>query len=62
MQSKAYAKAQGVPAWSQEDQSHIARWYSYYSADTCCEDEAIQKILLAIFIVLNLIVLHTTTV
>ena len=31
---------------------------------TCCEDEAIrsafQKILLAIFILLNLIVLHTT--
>ena len=65
MQSKAYAKAQGVPAtWSQEDQGYIARWYSYYNAETCCEDEAIRsvirKILLAIFILLNLIVLHTT--
>ena len=35
-----------------------------YSAETCCEDEAIRsairKILLAIFILLNFIVLHTT--
>ena len=65
MQSKAYAKAQGVPTtWSQEDQGYIARWYSYYSAETCCEDEAIRsairKILLAIFILLNVIVLHAT--
>ena len=65
MQRKAYAKAQGVPAtWSQEDHGYIARWYSYYSAETCCEDEAvssaIRKILLAIFILLNFIVLHTT--
>ena len=65
MQSKAYAKAQGIPTtWSQEDQGYIARWYSYYSAETCCEGEAIspaiRKILLAIFILLNLIVLHTT--
>ena len=63
MQSKAYAKAQGVPTtWSQEDQGYIARWYSYYSAETCCEDEAIRsairKILLAIFILLNVIALH----
>ena len=44
MQSKAYAKAQGVPAtWSQEDQGYIARWYSYYSAETCCNDEAIRS-------------------
>ena len=65
MQSKAYAKAQGVPTtWSQEDQGYIARWYSYYYAETCCEDEAIKsvirKILLTIFVLLNLIVLHTT--
>ena len=52
--------------WSQEDQGYIARWYSYYSHKTCCEDEAvssaIRKILLAIFILLNLIVycIHTT--
>ena len=65
MQSKAYAKAQGVPTtWSQEDQGYIARWYSYYCAEACCENEAvksvIRKILLTIFILLNLIVLHTT--
>ena len=65
MQSKAYAKAQGVPAtWSQEDHGYIASWYSYNSVKTCCEGEAIRsairKILLTIFILLNLIVLHTT--
>ena len=31
MQSKAYAKAQGVPTtWSQEDQGYIARWSQNY--------------------------------
>ena len=65
MQSKAYAKASGVPTtWSQEDQGYIARWYSYYSAETCCKNEdigtAVRKILLTIFILLNLIVLHAT--
>ena len=65
MQSKAYAKASGVPTtWSQEDQGYIARWYSYYCAETCCENKAIgtaiRKILLTIFILLNSIVLHAT--
>jgi len=62
-QSKAYAKAQGVPTtWSQEDQGYIARWYSYYIAEgyeTGSIRPAIRKLLLAIFILINLFVLHT---
>ena len=65
MQSKAYAKAQGIPTtWSQEDQGHIARWYSFYSAEPYYKSkqigEDIRKVLLAIFILLNLFILHTT--
>ena len=64
-QSEAYAKVQGVPTtWSQEDQGYIARWYSYYSAEPYFNSkeigENIRKALLIIFILLNLIVLHTT--
>ena len=62
-QSKAYAKAQGLPiTWSQEDQGYIARWYSYYTAEGY-ETESrstIRRVLLTIFILLNLSVLHTT--
>ena len=65
MQSKAYAKAQGVPTtWSQEDQGYIARWYSYYSAEAYYRSKRIgqyiRKVLLIIFILLNLFILHTT--
>ena len=65
MQSKAYAKAQGVPTtWNQEDQGYIARWYSYYCAEAYFRSkrigENIWKVLLAIFILLNLFILHTT--
>ena len=65
MQSEADAKAQGVPTtWSQEDQGYIARWYSYYSAEPYYKSkkngENIRKVLLAIFILLNLFILHTT--
>ena len=64
-QSKAYAKASGVPTtWSQEDQGYIARWYSYYSAEAYFKTknvgQNIRKVLLAIFILLNLFILHTT--
>ena len=60
------ARDQGVPAtWSQEDQGYIAKWYSKYSAETCCEDEAvssaIRKTLHAIFILLNLIAHYHNT-
>ena len=65
MQSKAYTKAQGIPTtWSQEDQGYIARWYNYYSAEAYFRSkrigENIRKVLLAIFILLNLFILHTT--
>ena len=65
MQSKAYAKAQGVPTtWSQEDQGYIARWYSYYCAEAYFKSKRIgqyiRKVLIAIFILLNLFILHTT--
>ena len=64
-QSKAYAKAQGVPTtWSQEDQGYIARWYRYFSAEPYFKSkeigENIQKVLFAIFILLSLFILHTT--
>jgi len=65
MQSKAYAKAQGVPTtWSQEDQGYIARWYSYYCAEAYYEDESvyghtIRKVLPINFTLLNLAVLYT---
>ena len=61
-QSKAYAKVQGLPTtWSQEDQGYIAKWYSYYTAEayeTGSIRPGIRKLLLAIFILLNLFVLH----
>ena len=65
MQCKAYAKAQGVPtSWSQEDQGYIARWYSYYSAQAYYRNkeigENIRKVLLIVFILLNLFILHIT--
>ena len=63
MQSKAYAKAQGVPTtWSKEDQGYIATWYSYYSAESYYgpQNLGIRKVLLTIFILLNLFILHTT--
>ena len=64
IQSKAYAKTQGVPTtWSRDDQGYIARWYSYYTAEGYETDEsrpAIRKVLLTIFILLNLSVLYTT--
>ena len=63
MQSKAYAKAQGVPTtWTQEDQGYIATWYSYYSAESYYEspNPGTRKVLLIIFILLNLFILHTT--
>ena len=65
MQSKAYAKAQGVPTtWSKEDQGYIARWYSYYSAESYYRSKEIgkniRKILLIAFILLNLFILHIT--
>ena len=64
MQSKAYAKAQGVPTtWSQEDQGHIARWYNYYSAESYYGSkeigENVRIILFIVFILLNLIILLT---
>ena len=64
IQSKAYAKAQGVPTtWSQEDQGYIARWYSYYRAEGYYDGEEsvhiIRKILLINFTLLNLLVLYT---
>ena len=64
MQSRAYAKAQrGIPTtWSQEDQGYIARWYSYYSAESYYKSkeigENIRKVLIIVFILLNLVVLH----
>ena len=62
-QGKAYAKAQGVPTtWSQEDQGYIARWYNFYTVkgyETERFRPAIRKLLLVIFILLNLFVLHT---
>ena len=65
MQSKAYAKAQGVPTtWSQEDQGYIARWYNFYSAEAYYSNkeigEKIRKVLLIVFILLNLFILHVT--
>ena len=63
VQSKAYARAQGVPTtWSQEDQGYIATWYSYYSAESYygALNPGIRKVLLTIFILLNLFILHTT--
>ena len=63
MQCKAYAKVQGVPTtWSQEDQGYIATWYSYYSAESYYGtlNPGIRKVLLTIFILLNLFILHTT--
>ena len=65
MQSKAYAKAQGVPTtWSQEDQGYIARWYSYYSAESYYRSkeigERIRIVLFVVFVLLNLIILHIT--
>ena len=63
-QSKAYAKAQGLPiTWSQEDQGYIARYYGYYETEgygTERTGSTIRKALLAIFILLNLFVLYTT--
>ena len=63
-QSKAYAKAQGLPTtWSEEDQGYIARYYGYYDAEGYGTEEAgstIRKLLLAIFILLNLFVIYTT--
>ena len=63
-QSKAYAKAQGVPTtWSQEDQGYIARWYSYYNAESYETEDSrstIRKVLLTTFILLNLSVLYIT--
>ena len=64
-QSKAYAKAQGLPtSWSQEDQGYIARWYSYYCAEAYFRSKRIGQyiriVLLAIFILLNLFILHAT--
>ena len=63
MQSKAYAKAQVVLAtWSQEDQGHVARWYSYYCAEAYFKSKRIGQyiriVLLAVFILLNLFILH----
>ena len=53
-QSKAYAKAQGLPTtWSEEDQGYIARYYGYYDAEGYGTEETesiIRKLLLAIFI------------
>ena len=65
MQSKAYAKAQGVPTtWSQEDQGYIARWYNYYSAESYYRSkeigERIRIILFVVFVLLNFIILHIT--
>ena len=65
MQSKAYAKAQGVPTtWSQDDQGYIARWYSYYSAEAYYRSEEIEEririVLFIVFVLLNLIILHFT--
>ena len=61
MHSKAYAKAQGVPTtWSQEDQGYISRWYSYYCVEAYFRSKRIRKVLLAIFILLNPLILHTT--
>ena len=65
MQSKAYAKAQGVPTtWSQDDQGYIARWYSYYSAEAYYRSEEIEEririVLFIVFVLLNLIILHIT--
>ena len=63
-QSKAYAKAQGLPTtWSQEDQGYIARWYSYFNAESYETEEStskVQKVMLDVFILLNLFVLYTT--
>jgi len=63
-QSKAYAKVQGLPTtWSQEDQGYISRWYSYYHAESYETDGSrsnVPKVLLTIFILLNLFVLHTS--
>ena len=45
-QSKAYAKAQGLPTtWSQEDQGYIARWYSYYHAESYETDGSRSNVL-----------------
>ena len=65
MQSKAYAKAQGIPTtWSQEDRGYIARWYNYFSAEAYYRSkesgERIRKVLLIVFILLNLFILHIT--
>ena len=65
MQSKAYAKAQGVPTtWSEEDQGYIARWYNYYSAESYYRSkeigERIRIILFVVFVLLNFIILHIT--
>ena len=63
-QSKAYAKAQGLPAtWSQEDQGYIARSYGYWETEgygTETTGSTIRKLLLTIFILLNLFAIYTT--
>ena len=64
MQSKAYAKAQGVPSkWEQKDQGYIARWYSYYIAEACYGDEKDRRFIrlcfLLIFLSLNILIVIT---
>ena len=64
MQSKAYAKAQGVPSkWEKKDQGYIATWYSYYIAEACYGDErdrqSIRLLFLIIFVLLNALILIT---
>ena len=64
MQSKAYAKAQGVPSkWEQKDQGYIATWYSYYIAEACYGDEkdrrSIRLCFLLIFLSLNILIVIT---
>ena len=50
--------------WSQEDQGYIARWYNYYSAEAYYRSKEIgkkiRKVLLIVFILLNLFILHIT--
>ena len=64
MQSKAYAKAQGVPSkWEQKDQGYIATWYSYYIAEACYGDEKDRQFIrlwfLLIFFSLNILIVIT---
>ena len=63
-QSKAYAKAQGVPSkWKKKDQGYIATWYSYYIAEACYGNErdrqSIRLLFLIIFILLNALIVIT---